>query len=219
MVSLWEIYFPTCSLKSSCFHFCRCGLLFRSQQNSEEFPVYPCEGGFLMNCSVIEMGRVSLLYKWRRDSYCFNFGNKRYITEFIKLQRNRGDCPNISDQESDGIHTEKSQENLCWWWLLSTYRKKKKIPCQIVFHLCKKCMRGGRGWRIHELRPDGVLAVQPELPLIAQDSFLWWIKRLLYVLWFCWVMASHASQHRSLFQTAIIKNTLLERPAESKWSH
>lgn len=125
MVSLWGIYFPTCSVKSSCFHFRRCGLLFRSQQSSEErnsLCVHVRRGGEggwggwggwgaggLMNCSVIEMGRVSLLFRWRHDCYCYTLGTG--VSSFC-WEATGGNCSNMSDQESDDIHREKTIENV-----------------------------------------------------------------------------------------------------------
>lgn len=42
------------------------------------------------------------------------------------------------------------------------------------------------------------------------------VKRLF---WFCLAVASHASQHCSLFQTVVVKINSLKRPPKSKWSH
>lgn len=39
-----------------------------------------------------------------------HFGNKRDVAEFILLKSNQGNRSNMSDQESDDIHGEKSQE-------------------------------------------------------------------------------------------------------------
>jgi len=43
-------------------------------------------------------------------------------------------------------------------------------------------------------------AAGPELPLTLQTSLFWWIKRILYSLWSCWVLASHAPLHCSFLK-------------------
>lgn len=152
--------------------------------------------------------------------------NKTYLTEHIMLKRTRGNCSNKSDQESDDSHSDKSQENLCFGAMIIHIKINLNHTPSTLHQVIISCISNGfssvqkNAWgEVDELRPASVRAVQPDLPLIPQDSFLWWVKRMLYGLWSCRVLASHALQHCSSFQTAIIKKKQFKNPTESKQSH
>lgn len=145
--------------------FRRCGLLFGSQQNSEEFPAYPCEGGFLMNCSVIEMGRVSSL---------LNDGSTFTVCVLTASGDNWRKYALICFFKNQHAYWEIIKKILCLWWLLSIFRQKEaslfmsilKAAHPIGFHICEKFMDEVWGRRIHVFRRDSVLAVRKEALLI-----------------------------------------------------
>lgn len=160
--TLWNILSYMYSVKLK-FPFCRCGLLFGSQQSSEE-----------RNSLCIHAARIfnELLQDWNGPSQWLLHEGTAFPASLWKHKRV------LLKKKKKNMSLQANLRKISSWvdqkpvlhfmWLSST-------TFQIVLHLCKIYTCGCWKRRICDWRAASVVAVQPQLPLIPQVSFQWWI--------------------------------------------